>query len=86
MEFERKKKIEEEKQQKLIEEEKKRLREFHYMKCPKCGMELIKIDFKGVKVDKCSKCLGIWLDAGELEVISKIEKKLLDNLFDVFKK
>ena len=56
------------------------------MKCPKCGMELIEIDYKGTKVDKCSECEGIWLDAGELEAISKIEKKVLDKWFNVFKK
>ena len=86
MEFERKKKTEEEKQKNMAEGAKKKLKEFHYMKCPKCGMELIEIDYKEIRVDKCSGCEGIWLDAGELEGISKVEKKVLDKLFDVFKK
>jgi len=34
------KKMQEEEHRTLAEEEKKRLREFHYMRCPKCGMEL----------------------------------------------
>ena len=41
IEFERRKKIEREKQEKLAGEEKKRLRDLHYLKCPKCGMDLI---------------------------------------------
>lgn len=86
MEFEKKKKLEEEKHKMLAEEEKKRLKELHYMRCPKCGMELIEIDYKGIKVDKCSECEGIWLDAGELEAISKLEKGVMDKLFSVFKK
>jgi len=86
VEFERRKKAEEEKQRKLAEEEKKKLKELHYMKCPKCGMELIEIDYKGIKVDKCSSCEGIWLDAGELEAISRLERTGLDKLFSVFKK
>ncbi len=86
MEYEKRKKIEEEKHRKLAEEEKKRLKELHYMRCPKCGMELIEIDYKGIKVDKCSECEGIWLDAGELEAVSKLEKSMLDKLFSVFKK
>jgi hypothetical protein len=86
MEFERKKKIEEEKHKKLGEEEKKRLKELHYMRCPKCGMELIEIDYKGIKIDECSECEGIWLDAGELEAVSKLEKTGLDKLFSMFKK
>jgi hypothetical protein len=85
-EFERKKKIEEEKHKKLGEEKKKRLKELHYMRCPKCGMELIEIDYKGIKIDECSECEGIWLDAGELETVSKLEKTGLDKLFSVFKK
>ena len=56
-EFERLKKKEAEKQQNLAEEEKKRLKELHFMRCPKCGMELIEIDYKGIKVDKCSGCI-----------------------------
>ena len=86
MEFDKKKKIEEEKHKKLKEEEKIKLRELHNMRCPKCGMELIEIDYKGIKVDKCSECEGIWLDAGETEAVSKLEKGGLDKLFSVFKK
>jgi hypothetical protein len=86
MEYERKKKIEEEKHKKLAEGEKERIKELHYMRCPKCGMELIEIDYKGIKVDRCSECEGIWLDAGELETVSKLEKSGLDKLFSVFKK
>ncbi len=86
MEFERKKKIEEEKHGQLAEEEKKRIKELHNMRCPKCGMELIEIGYKGIKVDKCSECEGIWLDAGELETVSSLEKTGLDKLFSVFKK
>ncbi len=86
MEFERKKKIEEEKHKKLGDEGKRRLKDLHYMRCPKCGMELIEIDYKGIKIDECSECEGIWLDAGELETVSKLEKTGLDKLFSVFKK
>ena len=86
LEFERKKKIEEEKHKNLAEEEKNRLKELHFMRCPKCGMELIEIDFKSIKVDKCSECDGIWLDAGEMEAVATLEKTGLDKLFSVFKK
>jgi hypothetical protein len=86
IEFERRKKLEEEKHRKLKEEDTKKLKELHYMRCPKCGMELIEIDYKGIKVDKCSECEGIWLDTGELEVVSKLDKTGIDKLFSVFKK
>jgi len=86
IEFAKKKKIEEEKQKNLAEQAKKSLRELHFMRCPKCGMELIEIDYKDIKVDKCSDCEGIWLDTGELETISRLEKSGLDKLFKVFNK
>ena len=86
MEFERKKKIEEEKHKKLAEEEKERLKKLHYMQCPKCGMELIEIDYKEIKIDECSECEGIWLDAGELATVAKLEKPGLDKFFSIFKK
>ncbi len=84
--YERKKKTEEERQKSLAEGEMKRLKELHFMRCPKCGMALIEIDYKGLKVDKCSGCLGVWLDAGELEAVSKLEKGVMDTFFSVFKK
>ncbi len=85
-EYERLKQLEEEKHRKLALEEKKRLKELHHMRCPKCGMELIAIDYKGIEVDKCSECEGIWLDAGELEAVSKLEKSSIDKLISVFRK
>ena len=86
MEFEQKKKIEMQKHRKLAQEEKKGLKELHFMRCPKCGMELIEIDYKGTRIDECSECRGIWLDAGELAVVSKLEKTALDKFFSVFSK
>jgi uncharacterized protein len=85
MEFERLKKIEEEKHKKLAQEQKKQLRDLHYMRCPKCGMELVEIDYKGITIDRCSECDGVWLDAGELNSVSKLEKSGLDKLFSIFK-
>lgn len=88
-EFERRKKSEEEKRKKMMDAEKKKLKELHHMHCPKCGMNLIEIDYKGIKIDKCSGCEGIWLDAGELEAVVESEHKdkgFLDKMFTVFKK
>ncbi len=85
VEYERLKKLGVEKHTRLAEEERKNLKKLHHMRCPKCGMELIAINYKGIEVDKCSECEGVWLDAGELEAVSKLEKSGLDKLFSVFK-
>lgn len=86
LEFERLKKIEEEKQAMLDGEERERLKELHYMRCPKCGMNLVEIDYRGIKVDKCSECDGIWLDAGELESISELEESVVGKFFNAFRR
>ncbi|PKN20447.1 MAG: hypothetical protein CVU71_01250 [Deltaproteobacteria bacterium HGW-Deltaproteobacteria-6] len=86
MEYEKKRKLEEQKVQNMKQEEKLKLKDIHYMKCPKCGMDLIEIDYKNIKIDKCSACEGVWLDAGELETVADMEKGGLDKLFSVFKK
>jgi acetyl-CoA carboxylase beta subunit len=83
---EMKKQIEERTKKQASKEEKEKLRELHFMKCPKCGMDLIEIDFKGMKMDECLGCRGMWLDAGELDALVKIEKPVLERLFNVFKK
>ncbi len=86
LELERKRKIEEEKNKLYAVEEKKKLKELHHMRCPKCGMELTEIDFKGVTIDKCFSCNGIWLDSGEFEIISKLDQSILTSMFSFFKK
>lgn len=35
--------------------------------CPKCDGILVEITHEGVLIDRCDKCNGVWLDAGELE-------------------
>jgi hypothetical protein len=81
IEFERRKRVEEEKQRKMAEQEKQRQKELHFMHCPKCGMQLIEVDYKTLKIDRCSACNGVWLDAGELEAAVGMEKGLLGRVF-----
>ena len=85
-EFEQMKKLEEDNQIKLESNEKQRLKELHFMRCPKCGMKLIEINYKNIEVDKCSGCDGIWLDAGEMETLSKLNQSLLNKWFNTLKK
>ena len=82
--FERKKKLEEEHHKQMAVEEKKRLKALHQMRCPKCGMELIEIDYKKIKIDKCSECSGIWLDNGELEAITNLDKPIMGKFLKIF--
>jgi hypothetical protein len=36
--------------------------------CPRDGSALVERKFKGLTVDLCPTCRGVWLDAGELEM------------------
>jgi len=54
-------------------EELKRLKELHWMRCPKCGMELKEISYRHIAIDECFSCGGVFLDAGELEQIAAKE-------------
>jgi len=58
----------------LAETAKGEAKELHWMHCPKCGMELTEIEFRGVQVDNCFSCGGMFLDAGEAEKILAFEE------------
>jgi len=42
-------------------------RQSHFMKCPKCGYDLVAGVFEGVEIDQCTNCHGIWFDKGEAQ-------------------
>ncbi len=48
-------------------EVRERLKELHFMKCPKCGHDLAEEEFLGIKLDRCGFCEGIFLEAGEMD-------------------
>lgn len=60
-------KREAERREREAAEERARLKDLHFMKCPKCGHDLVAEDFSGIEIDRCSYCEGVYLDAGELE-------------------
>jgi hypothetical protein len=48
-------------------------RHSHFMKCPKCGAALAEHLFHHMKIDRCTECQGVWLDAGELEQLAQVK-------------
>ena len=53
LEIQRRLQAQAQKTQALAEEEKKRLKELHYLHCPKCGAKLEEAVMEGVTVDIC---------------------------------
>ena len=72
-------------QHEMAADEKKKLKELHWMHCPKCGMQLNTIEINKVEVDKCFSCGGIYLDDGELEKISGRGSFFFEEMNNVFK-
>lgn len=71
---------------KLDAERKAVERKAHHMKCPKCGGDLREKDFQHVKVDVCPDCNGMWLDAGEMEMIGRVTDNAVGGFIrDLFK-
>jgi len=61
-------------------------RQAHYMKCPKCGGDLKEFEHHQVKVDQCSDCNGVWLDAGEIEMLEHAQKSGLKFFSSMFRR
>jgi uncharacterized protein len=73
---------------KLDEEKEKSARSVHFMKCPKCGADLKEEKFGEVSVDVCPDCNGMWLDAGELEVLRQAPRGggVMNDFLDFFQR
>jgi hypothetical protein len=86
VEFDKRQKALKESRSRMQKEERTQLKEAHWMHCPKCGMEMVEITFEGIHVDKCSECLGIFFDNGELEqLIDRNKPGFLSRMTSIFK-
>jgi Zn-finger nucleic acid-binding protein len=45
---------------------------------------LVAVPYKGIEIDKCSRCQGIWLDCGELEHVVEGEEGFLASMKRIF--
>ena len=43
------------------------------MTCPRCDGTLELETYKGIEVDRCSECKGLWLDYDELDQLEDTE-------------
>ena len=84
-EIERRKLWAKEQAAKMAVDEKENLKKAHWMKCPKCGMDLQEIDLHGVKVDQCAHCGGIFLDASEIDQLAKHDEGVMSRVFSIFR-
>ncbi len=51
------------------------------MKCPVCkDVTLLMTEKKGIEIDYCPECRGIWLDRGELEKLTEKEETRIEEI------
>ena len=43
------------------------------MACPKCGADMEKVTYQEIKVDRCTRCKGIWFDMLEAEQLKTLK-------------
>lgn len=68
--------------------EREALKQLHWMHCPKCGMELQEVTFRGVEIDRCFSCGVTVFDAGELEKVGVAEDqggKVMKSILNIFR-
>jgi hypothetical protein len=75
----------------MAEQQREDLKKLHWMKCPKCGLDLHQLSEGQVQLDSCFNCKGVWMDAGELahlkrEAIKEHRKTpLINSILNLFK-
>jgi hypothetical protein len=55
----------------------------YWMRCPKCGSSLKEEAHGGILIDRCTSttCGGIYLDAGELDLLLKAKSSMIQRIF-----
>ncbi len=83
---EKKRRIALEQKRAVAADEAKRLKDLHWMRCPKCGMELHEVPLRGVTADACFSCGGVFLDKGEIErIAAPTQKGIMGAILNWFK-
>lgn len=76
-----------ENRKKLEKDEAEKLKDLHWMHCPKCGTEMGTIKFRNIELERCGHCGYTGLDDGELEKIAGDEGGglVMTSILNIFK-
>ncbi len=55
----------------MAADEARRLRDLHHGHCPGCGQQMHEVKLRGVPVDVCFACNGIFLEHTEIEAFQR---------------
>ncbi len=68
---EKKRKLAQKVHQDMAADEARRLRDLHHGHCPNCGQQMHEVKLRGVPVDICFACQGIFLQHGDVEAFQR---------------
>lgn len=77
--------ISEENKRKQKSEKEAALKNLHFMKCPKCGHDLITKRISYIDIDQCENCGTLVLAPKDVDKFLAEEKSILKSLVDFFK-
>lgn len=69
----------------MEEDELAKLKALHWKHCANCGFEMHSVVFKGVTIEQCPNCNGIFLEPGELEHLAGKEGGFISAVLSIFK-
>src|SRR5262245_59821703 len=61
------------------------LKKLHWNHCANCGFDMHPVVFRGVTIEKCPNCGGIFLNANEVEHIAGKESAFVSSVLSLFK-
>lgn len=74
-----------EQQRKNLKTQDEALKALHFMKCPKCGHDLITKRMSYIDIEQCTSCGVLVLEANNVDKFIAEEKSILKTLIDLFK-
>ena len=61
-----------------------KLKQLHFNHCAKCGFEMHPVIFKGITIERCPNCGGIFLDTGDLERLAGKQDGFISSVLGLF--
>jgi len=66
-------------------EELEKLKKLHWNHCARCGFEMFRVVFRGITIEKCPNCGGIFMEASAIEQIAGKESGFVTSVLGLFK-
>jgi len=61
-----------------------KLKKLHHMHCANCGFEMHPVIFKGVTIEQCPNCDGIFLKQSELDELAGKKESVISTILNLF--